>query len=155
MTEGRIVKSGEGDVVEGVPWLFKAVGEQTDGHFDLMVGEVEYLTGPPLHVHADQDDSFLVLEGTLAIQVGEELFDVGPGDFATVPPGVAHTFDNIRQDQPPVRTINLMTPGGLHAFFAHRAKQDPGVEPAEVKQLAESYGMEVVGPTLGEKLGLS
>lgn len=145
-----IVRSGEGLAVDGVGWDFKAVGDQTGGRFDFMVGPVEYLSGPPLHVHAEQDDTFYVLEGVLAVQVGDEVFDVGPGDFATVPPGVPHTFDNIRPDQGPVKTINLMTPGGLHAFFAERAEGT-----ASGPQLAEKYGMEVVGPTLGEKLGLS
>ena len=49
----------------------------------------------------------------LAVQVGDDVFDLGPGDFATVPPGVPHTFGNIRNDQPPVKVCNLMTPGGL------------------------------------------
>src|SRR5215204_2067629 len=75
MAEARIVRSAEGDEVAGVPWLFKAIGANTDGHFDLMVGEVGYLTGPPLHVHAEQDDSFFVLEGVLATQVGDEIVD--------------------------------------------------------------------------------
>ena len=155
MAEARIVRSAEGDEVAGVPWLFKAIGENTGGHFDFMVGEVAYLSGPPLHVHAEQDDTFFVLEGVLAIQVGDEVFDVGPGDFASVPPGVPHTFDNVRADQGPVKTINLMTPGGLHAFFAARVDAGPDAEPEQVKQLAEKYGMETVGPPLREKLGLA
>jgi hypothetical protein len=48
-----------------------------------------------------------------------------------------------------------MTPGGLHAFFAERAAASPAQDQAGALRLAEKYGMEVVGPPLGKKLGLS
>src|SRR5262245_21502032 len=101
MADARIVRSGEGEVYEQL-WHFKQGSLTGDGRFDFMVGEVGYLQGPPLHVHREQDDTLFVLEGVLTVQVRDELFDLGPGDFATVPPGIPHTFDNIRKDQPPV-----------------------------------------------------
>jgi quercetin dioxygenase-like cupin family protein len=81
--------------------------------FDFSIGKLAYLTGPPLHVHCEQHDTFYLLEGVLRVQVGDEMIELMPGDFASVPPGIAHTFDNIRKDQPPVKVCNLMTPGGL------------------------------------------
>ncbi|TMR05697.1 cupin domain-containing protein [Actinomadura soli] len=154
MTRFMIVRSSEGAAVDGVSWAFKAIGSQTQGRFDFMVGPVGYLTGPPLHVHAVQDDTFFVLDGMLTIQVDDELFELGPGDFASVPPGVAHTFDNVHADRPTVRAVNLMTPGGLHDFFAERASLGEAEEPAALKRLAERYGMTTVGPPLRAKLGL-
>lgn len=154
MSRARIVRSSEGSTVDGVPWAFKATGSQTNGRFDFMVGPVGYLTGPPLHVHHEQDDTFFVLDGVLTIQVDDELFELGAGDFATVPPGVAHTFDNVRAGEPAVRAINLMTPGGLHDFFAERARLGETPEPAVVTRLAERYGMVAVGPPLRTRLDL-
>lgn len=153
MAEARIVRSGEGEVYER-HWLFKH-GSLTGGRFDFMVGNVDYLSGPPLHVHREQDDTFFVLEGVLAVQIGEELVELRPGDFASVPPGVPHTFDNIRKDQPPPKVCNLMTPGGLDAQF--REMWSPGVagDPDETARVREKHGITVVGPTLGEKLGLA
>ncbi len=154
MAQARIVRNSEGDVYER-HWLFKH-GSLTGGRFDFMVGNIEYLTGPPLHVHDEQDDTFFVLEGVLAVQVGDEVFDLGPGDFATVPPGVPHTFDNIRNDQPPVKACNLMTPGGLDRQFRDMSQmEDAAGDPAEVLRLREKHGITVVGPTLGFKLGLA
>jgi mannose-6-phosphate isomerase-like protein (cupin superfamily) len=155
MAEARILRGSEGETVEGAPWVFKATGASTDGHFDFMVGEVAYLSGPPLHVHAKQDDTFFVLEGTLTVQVGEEVFELGPGDFVSVPPGVPHTFDNVYERQGPVRVINLMTPAVLHDFFAEHAAAGADADPAVVRQLADDHGIERVGPTLGERLGLA
>ncbi|MCE9620893.1 MAG: cupin domain-containing protein [Actinomycetia bacterium] len=105
------------NVVPGPAGAMRAGGANTNGRYDFMVSTIPYLAGPPLHIHDDQDDAFLVLEGTLTVQVGDELIDLGPGDFASVPPGLAHTFSNINADQPPVRAINLMTPGGFDAYF--------------------------------------
>ncbi len=154
MAEARIVRDGEGDVNDS-PWLFKH-GSLMGGRFDFLVGSIEYLSGPPLHVHCEQDDTFFVLEGVLAVQAGDELFDLGPGDFATVPPGVPHTFDNVRKDQAPVKAVNLMTPGGLDQQFHDMASLGEAAEdPARMAEIREKHGVTVVGPTLGVKLGLA
>ena len=154
MAEARIVRSAEGEVYEDL-WLFKQ-GSLTGGRFDFMVGNIGYLTGPPLHLHREQDDTFFVLEGVLAFQAGDELFDLGPGDFVTVPPGVPHTFDNIRKDQPPVKVCNFMIPGGLDEHFQDMASMgEAAQDSAEMAALREKHGGTLVGPTLGVKLGLA
>ncbi len=153
MAEARIVRKSEGEVYEHL-WRFKH-GSLTGARFDFLVGEIGYLAGPPLHVHREQDDTFFVLEGVLAVQVGEEMFDLGPGDFASVPPGIPHTFDNVRKDQPPVKVCNLMTPGGLDEQFRDMAKLGAVArDSAKVMELREKHGVSMVGPTLGVKLGL-
>ena len=154
MAEARIVRNSEGDVYER-HWLFKH-GSLTGGRFDFMIGKIDYLTGPPLHFHDEQDDTFYVIEGVLAVQVRDDMYDLGPGDFATVPPGVAHTFDNIRKDQLPVQVCNLITPGGIDRQFRDISRiSDTAGDPAEVARLRKQHGVTVVGPTLGVKLGLT
>ena len=153
MGNARVVRGSEGEVYEPT-WIFKH-GSKTGAPFDFMVGNVAYLTGPPLHVHREQHDTFYVLEGVLRVQVGNEMIDLMPGDFASVPPGIAHTFDNIRKDQPPVKACNLMTPGGLDVFFVALNEVDsPWKNPALLAKTAEKFGITIVGPTIGDKLGL-
>jgi quercetin dioxygenase-like cupin family protein len=151
MADARIVRSRDGEVYESL-WRFKQ-GSLTGGRFDFMIGEVGYLKGPPLHVHRDQDDTLYVLDGVLTVQVRDELFELGPGDFATVPPGIPHTFDNVHKDQKPVKVCNVMTPGGLDAQFRDMAAL--AGDAAKVAELREKYGTSLVGPTLGVKLGLA
>jgi quercetin dioxygenase-like cupin family protein len=154
MAKAHLVRGSDGEVYDPT-WVFKH-GSRTGAPFDFMVGNVAYLTGPPLHVHREQHDTFYVLEGVLKVQVGDEMFDLMPGDFASVPPGIAHTFDNVRQDQPPVKVCNLMTPSGLDGFFVRLNELDPkGKDPAAFAAAAEKCGITVVGPTIREKLGLA
>jgi len=154
MTEARIVRSAEGEIYEPT-WVFKH-GVRTGGPFDFAIGAVTYLGGPPLHVHREQHDTFYVLDGVLAVQVGDEVFDLLAGDFATVPPGISHTFDNVRKDQPPVRVCNLMVPGGLDDFFVSLNALGPQPhDPAQLAAAGETAGVTFVGPTIGQKLGLA
>lgn len=43
-----------------------------------------------LHSHATMFEVYFVLEGRATYRIGDEEFDVGPGDFFFVPPGVTH-----------------------------------------------------------------
>jgi mannose-6-phosphate isomerase-like protein (cupin superfamily)/catechol 2,3-dioxygenase-like lactoylglutathione lyase family enzyme len=47
---------------------------------------------PPLHVHDHLDDSFLLLDGRVAMRCGEATFGAEPGAYVSVPAGVPHTF---------------------------------------------------------------
>ncbi|GAA5176415.1 hypothetical protein GCM10023321_84740 [Pseudonocardia eucalypti] len=149
----RVVRGTEGAEVR--PWTVKTAGSDNGDRFDFMVGTIDYLTGPPLHVHAEQDDTFYVLEGVLTVQSGDEIIDLEPGDFLTVPPGVPHTFDNVRADQPTVRAINIMTPGGYaEAIDEFNGLGEQITDLARAREVGRRHGVDFVGPPLREKLGL-
>jgi mannose-6-phosphate isomerase-like protein (cupin superfamily) len=147
MAEARVVRASEGEVYGNSP-LFKH-GSLTGAPFDLLVVNLPYRGGPPLHVHAEQHDTFYVLEGIVTVQFADRIVELGPGDYASVPPGVPHTFDNLREDQSTVRVLNFMTPGGLDAFFVKLKEQGAGpADPAKFAAVAETCGMKMVGPPL-------
>jgi mannose-6-phosphate isomerase-like protein (cupin superfamily) len=151
----RLVPADRGRSPHGSPHLFKADASTTGGRFDFIVGSFAPRTGPPLHLHRDQDDSFYLLEGTLTVQVGDEVFDIGPGDFLCVPPGVAHTFDNLHNGDEPVRAINVMTPGGHFEMFQNMNDVPAGPGQAErLRLVAEQHGTVIVGPPLRVLLGI-
>jgi mannose-6-phosphate isomerase-like protein (cupin superfamily) len=149
-----IVRNGEGRRYRQGPALFKAAGDETGGRFDFFEMNVEYLTGPGLHYHHVQNDAFYVLEGVLTVQFGDEVVDLGPGDFCTVPPGVPHTFDNVREDQPAVKVINVMTPAGYEGVFAENESLDDDADPAASDRINADHEVSYVGPPLRVKLGL-
>jgi quercetin dioxygenase-like cupin family protein len=141
----RVVRAAAGE-------SFLASGSDTGGRFDMMVLDVGHLQGPPLHVHDVQEDSFYVLEGVVTVQIGDEVLDLEPGDFATAPPGVAHAFTNTDRDRV-ARMINVMTPGT--GFDRYVAAALGGSGRSEMERLGREYGVTLVGPTLPEKLGLA
>ena len=150
-----IARRDEGRSPTGVPHLFKATAAETSGRFEFMTGSFAPMTGPPLHLHDKQDDSLYVLDGVLTVQVGDEVFDLGPGDFLSVPPGVAHTFDNLHNGASPVTAINIMTPGGLFDMFDAMGHAVPGEHGDAPWQVAEAYGTIIIGPPLRERLGVA
>ena len=145
----------QGRSPKGSPHLFKADASITAGRFDFMTGSFAPMTGPPLHLHREQYDTFYILEGTLTVQVDADVFDIGPGDFLSVPPGVPHTFDNLRNGGRPVRAINIMTPGGHLDMFDEMAEVQAGPDHVlGLSRVAEQHGTVIVGPPLRVHLGL-
>jgi mannose-6-phosphate isomerase-like protein (cupin superfamily) len=43
-----------------------------------------------LHSHATMYENYFVLEGRALYIVGDETYEIGPGDFLVIPPGVPH-----------------------------------------------------------------
>jgi len=138
-----VVRASEGERYGPSP-LFKH-GSRTGAPFDFLIVELAYGEGPPLHVHAEQHDTFYVLEGVLTAQIGNERLEMRPGDYASVPPGVPHAFDNTRKDQPVVKVLNIMTPGGLDQFFV-MLKEQGGRQAFDA--VAAKCGMTIVGPPI-------
>jgi mannose-6-phosphate isomerase-like protein (cupin superfamily) len=48
--------------------------------------------GAPLHLHNDDDEVLIVLEGTLDVRLGEERCLVEAGHTISIPAGVPHSF---------------------------------------------------------------
>jgi len=133
---------------------FKATAATTDGHLCLIETTAPIGHGPPLHVHHDEHEAFYVMEGELEVVCGGERYQAGPGAFAFLPRGVAHTF-RVMGDTP-ARFLTIGVPGGLEGFFraAGRAAGDvelPPTEPVDVarmKDISSRFNLEIVGPPL-------
>jgi len=71
--------------------------------------------GPPLHVHPDFDEVFVVLEGTLWLRTGDEAVAADAGAVAFVAGDEPHTFANPSEE--PVRVLVALLPAGFERFF--------------------------------------
>lgn len=65
----------------------KIVGELNGQHVKLARCEGDKV---PWHTHDNEDEMFLVIEGTLDILLRDQSVRVGPGEFCIVPRGVEH-----------------------------------------------------------------
>jgi mannose-6-phosphate isomerase-like protein (cupin superfamily) len=103
-----IVRPGEGHHVANVEFL--ALTADTP-RFNFSIITKQPGEGPPLHVHADEDDAFYILDGEIVVVVDEDEVVVGPGTFVLVPPGVPHTFAN--RTNAVARIVNVHAPAGF------------------------------------------
>ncbi|MEU5090037.1 cupin domain-containing protein [Streptomyces sp. NPDC021356] len=71
--------------------------------------------GPPQHRHAQHDEGFYVISGTVRFTVGDEEHDASAGTLVMVPPGAPHTFANTT-DRPAVM-LSTFTPDLYVQYF--------------------------------------
>jgi len=70
------------------------------------------------HTHADQVDSFYVLEGEAEFTVGADTVRRGPGTYVAAPVGAVHGFRNAGDGE--LRMLNIHAP---NVGFAVRLRQ--------------------------------
>ncbi|MFE6667571.1 cupin domain-containing protein [Streptomyces sp. NPDC057697] len=71
--------------------------------------------GPPQHRHAQHDEGFYVISGTVRFTVGDKDYDATAGTLVMVPPGAPHTFANTT-DRPAVM-LSTFTPDLYVQYF--------------------------------------
>jgi quercetin dioxygenase-like cupin family protein len=101
----------------------RAISEDTGGAYAVLETWVTPDANPPPHVHANEDEAFLVLEGSLDVTVGNQTTSLGVGDFAFGPRGVPHTY---AVTSGIARLLVISSPGGGERFF--RAVGTPAQE---------------------------
>jgi quercetin dioxygenase-like cupin family protein len=133
----------------------KVPGDASAGRFALIEFLFPRHASPPLHTHP-QDESYIVQEGRLTVQAGEQRFELEPGATAVVPMGVAHTF---RVDSDTAQVLVLSTPAGLEQLV--RDGSVPALmptlppsdtsrpSPEQLEALFRAHGQVNLGPPLG------
>ncbi len=130
---------------------FLASGEETEEAFALVDERATRGESVPLHRHDDDMESFYVLEGEITLYIDDRPGIRAPaGSFAHIPGGVVHGF---RIESETARYLILTT--ARHGRF-YRAITLPSlaggqppleaVDGAVIKQAAQDFGIEFVGP---------
>ena len=71
-------------------------------------GGTEWEWISPLHVHHEDDEAWVVLEGRLRFRIGEHVRDAGAGEGVLAPKGTPHQYGNPFAE--PARYLLVMTP---------------------------------------------
>jgi len=106
--------------------------------------------GPALHIHHQQDEWFYVISGEFIIKVGEDMFNLKPGDSAFAPRKIPHAFAKV-SDGDGQMLVLFQPAGAMEDFFKQMAKLGPHVpkdQEKNLKQLWHDHGMEIVGEPL-------
>jgi quercetin dioxygenase-like cupin family protein len=143
-TEAKVLNAGEGELLQLGPSRATVKGSVDDGIGSLAVLEttvVPGFPGPVLHRHEQTVDSFYVLEGTLALQLDDQS-EAGPGTYALVPPGNAHTFSNPSDE--PVSFLNVMAPAGFERYLKDVAALDGPIDADRMAEIASKYDFRAI-----------
>ena len=104
----------------------------------------------PLHVHADADEAFYVLEGEIRGVCGDDEWQGTRGSFIWLPRGVPHAYQAVGTGQ--LRTLVMFLPGGFDAFVAEAGTpveaggEAPIQDPIALVEIAARHGMQILGP---------
>lgn len=118
--------------------------------------------GAPVHTHRREDEYSVVLEGTIGVEVGDQVFEAGPGCVVVKPRGIPHAFWN-PTDQP-ARILEIIAPAGFESYFADlsailgasgppdlaalvalAARYELDLDPSSIPRLAAAHGLNLGG----------
>ncbi|WP_144281977.1 cupin domain-containing protein [Chryseobacterium echinoideorum] len=109
-----ILSAGEGRTYNcgTMTAVFKADENETNEKYSISEWWLEPNSdGPGAHRHEDNDEIFYVLEGTIAILVGDKWIDAEKGTFIRIPAKTTHDFANRTGEETGV--LNFFIPGGF------------------------------------------
>ncbi len=116
--EVSVVGPDDGETIRLGPTTMRILEDgSTTGH-RLGIGEITlapHTEGPPQHRHAQHDEGFYVVSGTVHFTIGETVHIAPAGTLAMILPGAPHTFAN-PGDEPAVM-INTFTPDLYVQYF--------------------------------------
>jgi mannose-6-phosphate isomerase-like protein (cupin superfamily) len=95
----------------------------------------------PLHLHRNDDEAWYVLEGSLCVQVGDDVVEVRAGSAVFVPHGTPHTYWNPGSGL--VRYLLVMTSNTYSLIQDIHAMKDRS--PAGMRAVFEKHDSELLG----------
>ncbi|HYZ61375.1 MAG TPA: cupin domain-containing protein [Acetobacteraceae bacterium] len=138
----------EGHWLETTPgerMIIRTSADETAGIYAMLEVVADPGNGVPMHTHKNEDEHFLVLEGTLHIANGDERLDVPAGAAVSVKKGVPHAWCNLADT--PVRMLVIFSPGHIVEMFREVGSRERD-DPAAISAAADRFGTVIVGPTL-------
>ena len=118
---------------------FLATAAETDGKVTVMDSYFPKGSGVPWHSHSIDEELFLVITGTYQVGVGDEEFELGPGDMATAGVGVPRCFWATSDD---ARMIIINAPGGpAEGFIRYMQTLTERPDEAVFKRCKEEFGV--------------
>ncbi len=138
------------NLFEGLRVKVLLTAKETGGLQEVFEDIVEPGVGPGRHIHHEQNETFIFLEGTFDVEIDGQLFRMSAGDTAYIPKGVIHAWKNVGKKQGRLRYI--FSPAlNIEQMFRDisNAQNSKGINEAFMKHLALNYPeQETVGPPL-------
>jgi quercetin dioxygenase-like cupin family protein len=126
----------------------KLFGAQTGDTLAVFEETVPVETDTLLHLHHDSDETIYVLEGEIAIRIGEQVQRGGPGTWAFIPRQTAHAWKNVGAAA--ARAMFIFTPAKAARFFEELSRQPAPInelDPNTITALLHESGWAILGPS--------
>lgn len=127
-----------------------ATAAETGGAYLMFEDALELGKVTPLHLHADADETFYMLEGDILLHLDGQQRALHAGGIAIIPRGIPHAFKATTAN---ARMLCLQTPGGGEAFYRQASEPappgslPPPVDFDRVREAAQATGaIEILGP---------
>ena len=137
-------------IVGDAMWL-KATSAETGDAYTVIENIALPRSGPPPHLHENEDESMYVIDGEFEILLGRQTVRAQPGAFAFIPKGTVHRFRCVSDH--PGKILLIFSPGGIEGFFREagvHATEDGKAPPLDAAEIARTdvagkrYGLRVI-----------
>jgi mannose-6-phosphate isomerase-like protein (cupin superfamily) len=137
------VAAGQGPCIRygGNDMRVKLAAAQSNGELTLIEDVIPPDSGPPLHVHEKENETYYVLEGEFEFVCGSDRVAGGPGTFVFAPRGLPHRYKNI--GAAPGRVLFGFTPAGIEEFFSELSRQE-ALNPQIMTEIAKRHGITIL-----------
>lgn|GEM_PF-473820 len=95
-------------------FTFIATAEETGGAFAVLRCKLRRGFEPPKHVHTKEEESYVILDGEIIYEVGDQSIHAKAGDYVHLPRHITHKFRLVSET---VTFILIITPGGFEQLF--------------------------------------
>jgi quercetin dioxygenase-like cupin family protein len=114
-TQPKAVKSGEGLKIElpGETMTIKVSAAESGGAFSVAELQAEPNVGPPMHMHALEDELFLIHDGSVEFRVANETIVAEAGTRVWAPRNIPHTYKTLTN----TRFTVISTGSNFEEFF--------------------------------------
>jgi mannose-6-phosphate isomerase-like protein (cupin superfamily) len=138
------VKVPEVHKVLGAEVIVRVDSDETGGRYAIIEATTPPKSGPPAHVHENEDEIFQVLEGQFEITCGDKSFIATKGHVAVATRGTPHSFRNVGTGN--AKLLTTITPGGFERFFVEvgREVREMPADMEKLMRISRKYGVAYV-----------
>jgi mannose-6-phosphate isomerase-like protein (cupin superfamily) len=126
----------------GVRYILRLSSTKTNGAYAIVESVAPPGCSPPIHIHRNEEEHYVVLAGTHRILIEDRLFHAPIGTSFTVPRGTRHSWRNMSNETG--RLLVILTPGGFENCI-QTVRDSPA---DEIPEVVERYGCLIVGQPL-------
>ena len=135
---------------DGIKMKVLLSGSESNGLHEIFEDIIEPGVGPPRHIHQEQDETFIFLEGIFDVEIDGKLQRMKKGDVALIPKGTVHAWKNVGEERG--RLIYIFTPAlNVEQMFRdlNEAIQSGEIIEKKIADIYKQYPeQQMVGPPI-------